>query len=269
MICWIVKFRWLFLVILLGSLSAGLSPKAAVAQTAPFLISPYYREKGINAYFANHGGIDFAIYYEQVLAGANGTVHQVQWYNNNCHQHDTNSSCGYGLHTIVSHDNNYRTIYAHLSATAFSIGATGIALNSGQVIGTSGHTGWSTGPHLHFEVRNSSDQPTDPFSPNLWSDGQWANPSPPIPAPVNGGEILVDDTTNNNGGFSKGSGGALLNACTGDCGGWVSATIGVGSHMYHTPADGGSTVNQWAKWAPPGIPNGGAIYEVFIRQYRY
>lgn len=53
MICWIVKFRWLFLVILLGSLSAGLSPKAAVAQTAPFLISPYYREKGINAYFAH------------------------------------------------------------------------------------------------------------------------------------------------------------------------------------------------------------------------
>ncbi|MBK8799242.1 MAG: peptidoglycan DD-metalloendopeptidase family protein [Anaerolineales bacterium] len=198
-----------------------------------------------------------------MLASANGTVDQVQWYNDNCHQHNTNSSCGYGLHTIVRHDNGYRTIYAHLSTAAFSIGTTGIALNSGQVIGTSGHTGWSTGPHLHFEVRNSSNQPTDPFSPSLWKDGQWTSPSRPIPEPVNGGEILVDDSTTSSGGFSKGGGGGFQNPCTGDCQGWTSATIGINNHMYHTPADGINIISQWAEQRRSAYRLG-AIYEVFV-----
>jgi hypothetical protein len=226
MTCWVVKSRWLLLAILLNSVLVSLLPKTVVAQTTPFLISPYFREKTVNQYFhSNHWGIDFQMYYEQVLAGANGIVEQVQWYNNNCHQSNDNPSCGYGLHMIVRHGNNYRTIYAHLSAVAFGIGTTGIAVSSGQVIGTSGHTGWSTGPHLHFEVRNSSNQAVDPFNPSLWRDGQWANPSRPLPAPVNGGEIVVDDTTNNSGGFTKGSGGPFLNACAGDCGGWLFLSI--------------------------------------------
>ena len=265
MTCWVVKSRWLLLAILLNSVLMSLLPKTVVAQTTPFLISPYFREKTVNQYFhSNHWGIDFQMYYEQVLAGANGIVEQVQWYNNNCHQSNDNPSCGYGLHMIVRHGNNYRTIYAHLSAVAFGIGTTGIAVSSGQVIGTSGHTGWSTGPHLHFEVRNSSNQAVDPFNPSLWRDGQWANPSRPLPAPVNGGEIVVDDTTNNSGGFTKGSGGPFLNACAGDCGGWSSATSGVGGHMYHTAADGVNTVNQWAKWTPSGLAPGSAIYEISV-----
>lgn len=141
MICWIVKSKRLLLVVLLSSISAGLSPRIAIAQTGPFLISPYYGAKTVTQWFPGHGGIDFSLQYEQVLAGANGRIDQVQWYNDNCHQHPSNSNCGYGLYITVNHDNNYRTIYAHLSATAFSIGATGIAVNSGQVIGTSGHTG--------------------------------------------------------------------------------------------------------------------------------
>jgi hypothetical protein len=113
-------------------------------------------------------------------------------------------------------------------------------------------------------VRNPSDQPTDPFNPNLWKDGQWASPSRPIPEPVNGGEILVDDSTTSSGGFSKGGGGGFQNPCTGDCQGWTSAAIGINDHMYHTPADGASIISQWAKWSPPGIQTGGAIYEVFV-----
>ncbi|MBW7883578.1 MAG: peptidoglycan DD-metalloendopeptidase family protein [Caldilineaceae bacterium] len=190
----------------------------------------------------------------------------IRWWSA-CPPHDGYSSCGYGLYIYVRHSNGYVTRYAHLSSTAFGIGMSGISVEAGQIIGTSGNTGWSTGPHLHLEVKNQDGGETDPFNPNLWKDGQWANPSRPIPEPANGGEplnILVDDTTNNTGGFSKGGGGGFLNPCTGDCQGWSSATAGIGTHMYHTAADGVNAVSQWAEWDPPGIPDGGAIYEILI-----
>lgn len=242
----------------------------ALAQTTPFLITPYYGTENISGpWSVAHGGIDFGMGYEQVLASDSGSVTRVSWYNNNntCHQSPTDSLCGYGLHIYIDHGNGYQTRYAHLSASAFGFGTTGTPVLSGQIIGTSGHTGWSTAPHLHFELRAPNGSSLDPVDPSgYWVDGEWATPSRPIPAPASAGETIVDDNGINGGGFSKGSGGVFNNSCLGVCGGWNTASIGYGSDMYYTPADRNQgPIDQWAKWQAPALdwPQG-VLYEIFV-----
>ncbi|NCN04432.1 MAG: M23 family metallopeptidase [Spirochaetales bacterium] len=55
----------------------------------------------------------------------------------------------YGKFIIVQHARGYQTLYAHLDSFAVSIGQYVV---QGQVIGRMGHTGRSTGPHLHFSI---------------------------------------------------------------------------------------------------------------------
>jgi murein DD-endopeptidase MepM/ murein hydrolase activator NlpD len=57
---------------------------------------------------------------------------------------------GYGKTVIVRHSRNHTTLYAHLSSIHVRKGQ---SVQQGQVIGAVGSTGWSTGPHLHFEFR--------------------------------------------------------------------------------------------------------------------
>jgi murein DD-endopeptidase MepM/ murein hydrolase activator NlpD len=57
---------------------------------------------------------------------------------------------GYGNYVVITHGNGYSTLYGHLSSIAVSQGA---SVHRGQVIGAEGSTGFSTGPHLHFEIR--------------------------------------------------------------------------------------------------------------------
>jgi murein DD-endopeptidase MepM/ murein hydrolase activator NlpD len=59
-------------------------------------------------------------------------------------------SSGYGNYVIVIHANGFATVYGHMSRFAI---ASGTAVGKGQAIGYEGSTGYSTGPHLHFEVR--------------------------------------------------------------------------------------------------------------------
>ena len=60
------------------------------------------------------------------------------------------SSLGYGNTVVIDHGNGFKTLYAHLSQVSQYCGA---IVKAGQVIGLSGSTGNSSGPHLHFEVR--------------------------------------------------------------------------------------------------------------------
>ena len=60
---------------------------------------------------------------------------------------------GYGEVIIISHSNGTQSIYAHLSQLNVSVGQ---KVTQGQVIGATGNTGRSTGPHLHFETRGTS-----------------------------------------------------------------------------------------------------------------
>ena len=57
---------------------------------------------------------------------------------------------GYGYLIVIDHANGFATYYAHLSN--FYVIA-GQKVERGQVIGSTGNTGWSSGPHLHFEIR--------------------------------------------------------------------------------------------------------------------
>ena len=62
---------------------------------------------------------------------------------------------------LVDHGGGLVTMYAHM--TSFAVG-NGASVGSGQTIGYVGSTGWSTGPHLHFEVHING----VPYNPMGW-----------------------------------------------------------------------------------------------------
>ncbi|MBN1954772.1 MAG: M23 family metallopeptidase [Anaerolineae bacterium] len=57
---------------------------------------------------------------------------------------------GYGYLVVIDHANGFATYYAHMNNIYVTAGQ---AVERGQVIGAVGSTGWSTGPHVHFEIR--------------------------------------------------------------------------------------------------------------------
>lgn len=59
---------------------------------------------------------------------------------------------GYGKHIIIDHGDHITSLYAHLDRIYVIEGQ---EVKIGEVIGTQGSTGWSTGPHLHLETRVS------------------------------------------------------------------------------------------------------------------
>lgn len=80
---------------------------------------------------------------------------------------DTDSSCygvSYGKWVLIEHDNGLSTLYAHLDLIKVSQNET---VSTGQVIGYSGNTGYSTGPHLHFAVfAGKAVHVSEPSGPN-------------------------------------------------------------------------------------------------------
>jgi len=87
-----------------------------------------------------HNGNDYGMPVgTPLLAAASGRVYAA----------GDNGRLQYGKYIVVKHDDNFFTLYAHLSRQSVSAGT---QVNQGDIIGYSGNTGYSTGPHLHFGV---------------------------------------------------------------------------------------------------------------------
>lgn len=88
-----------------------------------------------------HKGVDYAASMgTPIRAAADGTIDFA------------GNSGGYGNQVVVKHWSKYSTAYAHMSRIAPGM-RKGAKVSQGQVIGYVGSTGWSTGPHLHYEFR--------------------------------------------------------------------------------------------------------------------
>lgn len=214
-------------------------------------------------WYEGHSGNDFDLDYEPVLASADGTVARAGW------QRWDDRTAGYGLHLRISHDGGCQTIYGHLSALAV---ITNALVTRGQIIGTSGNTGDSTGSHLHFEVRLNG-TPTDPFGGSgshwlwqngSWSGGQWVGQ----PGPNYGASLIVDDDNpatvgdpNDSPYFAKGRGGLGGVSCPPEsCPYWYRVTTtGWDGDMLYTYMLG-DMADYWARWSPPRY----GLYEVEV-----
>jgi len=88
-----------------------------------------------------HGGIDISAPRSTIVSStANGVVSQAGW------------RSGYGLSVVVDHGDGIETLYAHLSKVKVKPGS---QISRGETLGQIGSSGNSTGPHLHYEVRQN------------------------------------------------------------------------------------------------------------------
>lgn len=153
----------------------------------PLKLSGNYGEVRSNHF---HSGIDIktdSVEGKAVVASASGYVSRIKV-----------SAVGYGKALYLKHNNGYTTVYAHLRAFApaieqyiqprqlekgkaeidVDIKESNLYFNKGDTIAYSGNTGGSTGPHLHFEIRNSKTDVT--YNPLLFGIGLQDTLAPTI-----------------------------------------------------------------------------------------
>lgn len=111
---------------------------------SPLVLEPYSPSCPTHHY---HSGIDIAgPYGTPIFASDTGVV---TFYS---------VGYGYGNYAVIVHGHGWSTLYGHMAGFALPSGA---LVGRGQTIGYEGSTGWSTGPHLHFEIRYNN-VPQDP-----------------------------------------------------------------------------------------------------------
>jgi murein DD-endopeptidase MepM/ murein hydrolase activator NlpD len=116
-------------------------------------ITTQYKKLGKMWSKGYHTGVDFAVKTgTPILAVADGKIANSNW------------GKSYGTQLVQDLGDGSFCIYAHLSSASKKIGDT---VTKGEVIGLSGNTGNSSGPHLHFERRNNI----------RWSAGQDLDPA--------------------------------------------------------------------------------------------
>ena len=123
-----------------GSASCVVSLEG-VEGTGTFIWPSQYQALSGGDFKIGHPGLDLsAPTGTAVYAADSGMVIFAGW----------TGAVGYGNAILIDHGNGYQTLYAHLSQVSTHCGA---KVDQGKLIGLSGNTGNSTGPHLHFEVR--------------------------------------------------------------------------------------------------------------------
>lgn len=111
-------------------------------------------------YYDGHDGVDYGISYRPVYAAADADqIVYAGWWD------PQNHKINLGIYVRLHHPNGYNTYYGHMSSVAVqscsSPGCTFVP--HGEMLGISGTTGLSSGPHLHLLVRNPSNRSVDPY----------------------------------------------------------------------------------------------------------
>ncbi|MDX1919902.1 MAG: peptidoglycan DD-metalloendopeptidase family protein [Candidatus Caenarcaniphilales bacterium] len=107
--------------------------RAAITSPFGYRMHPIFRVRSF------HSGVDLGAHYGTPIKASNGgLIIYSGWYS------------GYGKTVIVSHGSGKSTLYAHMERVAVNNGE---KVAQGQTVGYVGSTGYSTGPHLHFEYR--------------------------------------------------------------------------------------------------------------------
>ena len=136
-----------------------------------------------------------------IVAAKDGVVvYPTAGANLSCPSNDYNCNNGNGNYVIIQHSDGNFTLYAHLHENSILVQA-GESVEQGQVIGKMGSSGYSTGTHLHFEVREgqTNANPLDYVSyeaPRIVSSGgdflNWLN-SWEGHSPIEGDYYIVED----------------------------------------------------------------------------
>ena len=113
-----------------------------------YITSPFgYRHDPISGAYKFHAGIDISMpgaMGKNLVAVKPGTVIRT-----------VHSNSGYGNYVMVDHGGGYVSLYAHCKSLAVSNGQ---RVSQGQVIAYIGTSGYSTGPHVHFEIRKNGEK---------------------------------------------------------------------------------------------------------------
>ncbi len=114
-----------------------------VPYSSSYITSPYgYRNDPISGAYKFHSGIDISMpnaMGKNLVAVKSGTVIRT-----------TYSNSGYGNYVMIDHGGGYVSLYGHCKSLAVSNGQ---YVSQGQVVAYIGTSGYSTGPHVHFEIR--------------------------------------------------------------------------------------------------------------------
>lgn len=134
-----------------GSASSNISTKGwawPVPYSNSYISSPYgYRNDPISGVYKFHSGIDITManaHGKKLVATKSGTVIRA-----------VHSNSGYGNYIMIDHGGGYSSLYGHCSSLAVSVGD---KVSQGQVVAYIGSTGYSTGPHVHFEIRYNGEK---------------------------------------------------------------------------------------------------------------
>jgi len=169
----------------LGVLLAWLASGPAAAQDYAFPSSPEDYDEYYPTAYRDHAGVDWncgTIRYSghqgsdfgagsfygmddgrDVTAAAEGTVvtaHDGEF--DRCTTGDCSGGYGFGNYVKLEHPDGRKTLYGHLKQWSVEV-AVGDTVVCGQKIGEMGSSGYSTGPHVHFEVRDAYEVALEPF----------------------------------------------------------------------------------------------------------
>jgi hypothetical protein len=157
--------------------SAQLSFPTSLEDYPEYYVTAYFDHGGVTDWncgsisYDGHGGSDFGgggwagmAAGRDIVAAAAGTVTEIyDGVDDECSTGDCGGGGGYGNHVEIQMADGSYAIYAHMATWSVAV-AVGDLVECGDLLGLMGSSGNSTGPHLHFDIRDSGWTHYDPFA---------------------------------------------------------------------------------------------------------